>query len=62
MSLTEISTDVFQRNRKAEQITAALEALDKARLAYRREFRDTGGAPAQRWNAGQRTDEINEAT
>ncbi len=55
MSQTEISTEVFQRNRKAEQIAAALDVLNGACVVYRRELRETGGAPAHRWFAGDGT-------
>ena len=59
LSQTQISAVVFQRNRRAEQIAAALDVLHGAGMAHRREFRETGGAPATLWYAGDGTKQTN---
>jgi hypothetical protein len=59
MSQTEISREVFQGNRKAGPIAAAMNVLKGAGLIYPREFRETGGAPAHRWYASHETKQTN---
>lgn len=50
LTRTDIS-HVFGRNRKAGEITRALNVLLKAGKARRKEGKDTGGRPSERWYA-----------
>jgi hypothetical protein len=56
LTRTEISARVFGRNRSADQISHALDALQRAGLAYPHTDTSTGGRHAERWYA----DELNE--
>jgi hypothetical protein len=53
LSKTEISKDVFNKNKSAGDIAALLSKLFTARAIHRKQDHSTGGRPAERWYAGR---------
>jgi hypothetical protein len=59
---TEISTDVFHRNKQASQIDRALALLLEHKLASFEKDRDSAGRPVERWYSSDELNEFNEVT